>query len=315
MISYKSHYIEAKQHFKKLRGSLLTENNIGSIDNNLGSGSIDNNLGSIDNNLGSNDNNLVSIDNNLGSGSIDNNLGSGSNYSNLGSNDSNYIRIKNEYMIQIKEYYKKHKTSGSIRINVPIHESILGINSYSTVYGELTYEGIEKLENILKQKNITIFMDIGSGNGKIPIIIAMCDIVKLSFGVELVPERYNNAMILKNNLLKNKRFFEITKKIEFINDDMFNLNYNKISQGQTSLVFISNLCFSEPITYQLFKKLQKELSVGSIVASSKIPLKIPDKFKPMVSEELPNIFLNNGSAKFPMTWSNTSTLYFHKLVQ
>ncbi len=237
------------------------------------------------------------------------------NTSNVGLEDNQ--SIKDEYMKIVSNCYKEYKTTGSINSTTKIHESVKNVNSYSTVYGELTYDGIELLAKIIEKHKITTFMDIGSGNGKIPIILALSPSISQSFGVELVDERHKNAMFVKNQLSKNPTFKEIIKKINIVNDDMFNINFAEITKNSPTLAFISNLCFGEEITTQLFIKLGKELPMGSVIASSKIPGSIPRCFKPIDSDSpwnTPDLPISHGTTKMPMTWIDSSTVHFHQLV-
>lgn len=221
-----------------------------------------------------------------------------------------------EYMKIVHDSYKDYKTTGSVNTNTKVHESIKNVNSYSTVYGELTYDGIELLAKIIDRQKIKVFMDIGSGNGKIPVVLAQSQSITTSFGVELVEERHKNAMVVKNKLLENPKFKEIVKKINLVNDDMFNVDFGKIATDSQTLVFISNLCFGEEITAQLFAKLAKELPIGSVIASSKIPSSIPKCFKPIESNSSwnsPDLPIINGTTKMPMTWIDNSTVHFYQL--
>jgi tRNA G46 methylase TrmB len=239
-------------------------------------------------------------------------------------NDTSDIKkIRDEYLKTVIDCYKDYKTTGSISTMQRVHESVKNVSSYSTVYGELTFQGIEILGKIINGQKIKIFMDIGSGNGKIPITLAIEPSIRTSFGVELVEERYNNAMTVRKRLGENQRFGQFLKKIDLVNDDMFNIDYQKITNESRTLVFISNLCFGEEITSQLFMKLGKELPIGSIVASSKIPSRIPGCFRAIDSKDsngsndswdIPGFSVSGGTTKMPMTWINNSTVYFHELV-
>jgi len=236
-------------------------------------------------------------------------------------NTNDIKKIRDEYMKTVIDCYKDYKTTGSISTMQRVHESVKNVSSYSTVYGELTFEGIEILGKIINGQEIKIFMDIGSGNGKIPITLATEPSIRTSFGVELVEERHNNAMTVRKRLTENQRFGQFIAKVHLVNDDMFNIDFQKITNDSKTLVFISNLCFGEEITSQLFMKLGKELPIGSIVASSKIPSQIPGCFRAIDSirsidsnDSIPGFSVSAGVSKMPMTWINNSTVYFHELV-
>ena len=71
---------------------------------------------------------------------------------------------------------------------------------HKTTYGEMEYEGIEKLYEAVKEFEPTCFMDIGSGRGKLCMYMASKPEIKHSLGIELVKERHDDAKKLKSKL-------------------------------------------------------------------------------------------------------------------
>jgi hypothetical protein len=166
-------------------------------------------------------------------------------------------------------------------------------NNYVSTYGELTLNGmktiLDKIKNnqrsYLDMNNIR-FIDLGSGLGKLPLIMSYYFNAKKSTGVELSVERHNRAMSMYNKLDK-----ELQQRINYINGDLFNINLSDYN-----FIFISNLCFSTELNKRLIEKL-KECKKGTNILCSK-PL------------EAPYLRLID---KFPveMTWSNNSTIYHY----
>ncbi len=219
-----------------------------------------------------------------------------------------YLKLKqqlggeDEYIFELKKLYPEcvHDTS-SLKDAEKYSK-----NGYATTYGEMDYRAIEKYNDLFnKDGNIDYFIDFGSGRGKLPLFMA--DKVKIkSIGIELVTERHEDAVKLKNTLEKN--FSKITNKVELINGDMFKYleGINKDTFKTPVLIWISNLCFGEEITARLFNKLIEKMPSGSIIGSSKVPNKIPDGLVPVNFEK-------DNKVEVQMSWSKTSNIYIYKI--
>jgi hypothetical protein len=234
---------------------------------------------------------------------------------------SKYLKYKSKYL-QLKTQLEKIQSGGNelfieeLKKLYPecVHDRGIIVNAdkyhkdgYATTYGEMDYPAIEKFNTEFNSSgNMKYFIDFGSGRGKLPLF--MGDKVNKSIGIELVTERHNDAVKLKENL--SKKFSEITNKVELINGDMF--EYLKMVDKSTFtspvLIWISNLCFGEQITKKLFDELVKKMPSGSIIASSKIPDFIPDGIKPIVLEKN-----SNNQITVQMSWSKESTIHIYKI--
>ncbi len=174
---------------------------------------------------------------------------------------------KNNKKVRItrKMYLDKLKKKYPICIHDDVKKSDFGMNNVT--YGEMNYDGIEKLYKYVKNKypNIKTFIDIGSGRGKLCIHMSSFPKIKKSIGIEIVRERHNDAL----KLLKTTQS-EYSKKIEFINDDIFNINLNDhIDKNGSVFVWWSNLCFDQSVTDAIYDKLIRELPKGSVICCSK----------------------------------------------
>jgi hypothetical protein len=150
------------------------------------------------------------------------------------------------------------------------------------------------------------FIDFGSGRGKLPLF--MGDKVEKSIGIELVTERHEDAIKLKEKL--SKEYSEITNKVTLLNEDMFEYlkTINKDTFASPVLIWISNLCFGDKITTDLFNQLIEKMPSGSIIGSSKIPTIIPPGIEPIT---IPGNEDNKISVS--MSWSEMSTIYVYKI--
>jgi hypothetical protein len=221
-----------------------------------------------------------------------------------------YIKYKQKYLF-LKKSIKKleggnnenyHNKLKKLYPNI-VRDSVIQSDRNFT-YGEMTYEGIETLNNIL---NIAFncFIDIGSGRGKLPLWYAGLSGVKKTIGIEIVEERHNDALKLKSDL---DEFNDITSKVDLICDDIFNIDLSYLHDSDLKiLIWISNLCFSQELTDRIFNKLVIELPSGTIIACSKeVSLSLPKIQKYYIN--------NNNIIDIKMTWSDKSQVYLYSIV-
>lgn len=252
------------------------------------------------------------------------------NYKKLLKNESNN---SNDHMWDIiqKNYKYKHTHNNNKSIKSEIDNSL----EYATTYGELDMmnngneNSIAKLKNIATTYNIDFFGDIGSGNGMIPAAMATTKGIKKTFGVELVPERHQEAVNFMDNILKkqnewsksessffhlinnnkpksiNKVIYQIGDRIlEYVNGDMFMIDYQKmLANYQHPMFYISNLCFDK-VTEPLFRLLAKNVKSGTIIISSRAPINLLDELGFSVVNN-PDLGIINGKIQLAQTWNAT----------
>ena len=158
--------------------------------------------------------------------------------------------------------------------------------NYPLTYGELTLEGMKQIFNDFdtNQKKI---IDLGSGLGKIPLMAILYFNFSKATGVELSIERHLKAMEMYKDLPEENK-----KKIEYINDDLFNINI-----FEYDYIFVSNLCFSDELNEKLQIKLENESKKDAIIILSK-PFN-SNKFK-LLQEK-----------KVNMTWNKQSKIHLY----
>jgi hypothetical protein len=185
--------------------------------------------------------------------------------------------------------------------------------NYAVTYGEIKYDGAMFLLKFIEDNGIEFFADIGCGCCKLPILMSSAKSIKLSYGVEIVEARIKKGFKILEQMSNflNDNFgskFNFTNKITLIEQDMFNIDFKKLTEGKKSLVFISNLCFGEKITTQLYDKLTKELPPGSFIVSSSAPsTENINKFK-LVRYDNDKYNVKNGKRNVPMSWDSTSNV-------
>jgi precorrin-6B methylase 2 len=144
------------------------------------------------------------------------------------------------------------------------------------IYGEITKAGVDTLlKEIKKRKSITsndIFYDIGSGNGKLPIHIALISEFSKVKGIEISDIRY----MYSNHILRNT--LGSIDNIEFINDDVRNID---ISDG--TVIFINDVLFSEEDVEHIFEKASKGTHIISFKKKSNDIINLDVSWYPLPS--------------------------------
>lgn len=179
-----------------------------------------------------------------------------------------------------------------------------GEYNHPITYGEVTYEGIDILQKrvfqkYLQNRNNVVFIDIGMGRGKLPLYMSANPHIVKSIGVELVKERYEDAIQLKKDILKKGKFQRFTDKVLFINGDFLKDETTKdiqeLTKSNPCFIWISNLCFGNDLTNKIFDKLHDLIHRDSIVCCSVAP---PHQPKFDFQEEV----------VIPMSWSKNSNV-------
>lgn len=146
------------------------------------------------------------------------------------------------------------------------------------IYGEMSYKSLEDIFNEKKVKNYISnclnFCDLGSGTGRIVIGSSLIlDNLKSCSGIEILKELYDtsNKIIKKYSEINEEK----AKKINFINDNFFNVNLSKYD-----LIFMHYpMKMADDLYLQLEEKMKKELKKDSVVISVIEWLKDEETFK------------------------------------
>jgi cyclopropane fatty-acyl-phospholipid synthase-like methyltransferase len=204
---------------------------------------------------------------------------------------------KKQYLAQLKTRYPacKHDEDRSDRDLYTGHD---------ITYGEMEYTGIEALYKHLVKKynsNINAFIDVGSGRGKLCMYMAGHPKIKHVLGIELVKQRHDDALHLKDLLAK-----EYAKKVELVNENVLAVDFETFREANV-FVWFSNLCFDQSTTNSIFHKLYEELPKGTILCCSKV---FDTKNEINRTKEYEYI----ESIPIEMSWTKSSNVYIYKTV-
>lgn len=160
---------------------------------------------------------------------------------------SELLGIWNNYSEEDK-FKLENFTSRDSKINK--HFKYNGVYDDLVVYGEVSKKGVETLiEKINKYKKPTekdVFLDVGSGCGKLVLHMAIKSDIKTLIGVEKVNQRNMYAKYIKEKVspIEEKAIFFIEKNI---------LDFDL---SMASIVFINDVCISQFIVDKVFEKVK-----------------------------------------------------------
>lgn len=134
--------------------------------------------------------------------------------------------------------------------NINRHFNFQGKYNLDLTYGEITRKGVETIiSKVLKYKKdinaSDVFVDVGSGCGKLILHCAVKLPIQTFVGIEIMKDRNQYAKKISEQVLPIDE-----KKVFFINKDLrlFDFSIAKI-------VFCNNLCFSKDLNNFLFKNI------------------------------------------------------------
>lgn len=138
-------------------------------------------------------------------------------------------------------------------------------------YSEITKKGTETLiEKIIRYKNISdkdVFVDIGSGCGKVVLHVALKTNIKTLIGIEKVSQR---------NLYAKKIYEQVSpisdKSIFLIEKDIIDFDLSK-----STIIFINDISFDDKIMDRIIGKIPKNCHV--ITSHEMKDFKLKEKFQ------------------------------------
>lgn len=166
------------------------------------------------------------------------------------------------------------------------------------LYGELPAESWKAIVERANPKKDGVFLDAGSGTGRVVMLSHLLFDFKKSIGVELLQGLHNKACDVQDRFYRNIKD-QIAqhvngREIEFFCKNIFDADFRDVD-----FVFM-NHPFKDKEMFDLFEaKLLQELNPGSKIVTIIRALKDP-------------AFKQLGSQKYNFSWGE-STAYFHEV--
>lgn len=158
---------------------------------------------------------------------------------------SEYLGIWGDYSDEEKIKFENITLQDS-KINK--HFQFNGEYDRNLTYGEITKDGIEKIiQKITQYKKISdkdIFIDIGSGCGKLALHLAVKTNIKTIIGVEIIGIRNKYAKHIQNQINIESTFF-------------INKNIIDFDLSISTIIFINGVYFGEELINKIWDKIPK----------------------------------------------------------
>lgn len=181
------------------------------------------------------------------------------------------------------------------RVTAEEQDSVVARGGFPT-YGEITYDSLQILLDELQLTEKDVFVDLGSGIGRVVTQVYLNSPVKKSCGVELCETRYFNALEAKERL---KEFDLLdNRQLAYYNENMLDVDFK-----DATVFYTCATCFSHELMLALTKKLSKLKKGLRVLTLKELPAYDLYGFK-FVKE-----------FNLPMTWSpDGSPVYMYELV-
>ncbi|CEG56820.1 class I SAM-dependent methyltransferase [Legionella fallonii] len=135
-----------------------------------------------------------------------------------------------------------------------------------TTYGEILLPSIDKLLRIIKCSDDDVFVDYGSGLGKIVIHVFLKTAVKASYGIELSPELHQQAINAAKKLQCDlPEFYDGERKLGFFLGDFL-----ETPVPNATIVVINATCFTPSLLTKLGKVLENTPSLHTVLSTRPI---------------------------------------------
>ncbi|MEM7588948.1 MAG: hypothetical protein AAF320_02130 [Myxococcota bacterium] len=154
----------------------------------------------------------------------------------------NHQKVKEE----LEEIYKD--VSG-FSVSQEERNSIDQSRSSNSTYGELTFEGIQKLVDVLQLSPDDVFFDLGSGVAKIVLYVYRVAGVRKSVGIELSKTRHDAAMEILQQVRKHG-WIQPDRLLELQHKDILNSDFH-----DATVLYICSTCYPNDIIRGVVQKM------------------------------------------------------------
>lgn len=128
-------------------------------------------------------------------------------------------------------------------------------------YGEILYPSIDKLLSILTLTNDDVFMDLGSGLGKLVLQVFLNSPVQEACGIEIIPELHHHALQAAQSMQNDlPEFYVGGRKLTFLLGDFF-----EIPLHPATVVLICSPCFSQDMLLALGRIINHTPSIHTVL--------------------------------------------------
>jgi len=151
-------------------------------------------------------------------------------------------------------------------LTILYHESeIKGISTTHDVcqiYGEILYPGVDKILAVIQPSESDVFVDYGSGLGKMVLQVFLKSLVKAAYGIEIVPELYQHACNATQRLQQDlPGFYQQGRTLSFLSGDFL-----QVRIATATIAMVTSTCFSQSLLNQLGTIFEQTPSIHTVLS-------------------------------------------------
>lgn len=167
-------------------------------------------------------------------------------------------------------------------IYLNVHPSKKNItNNLCEVYGEILYPSVDKLLSAIQLSDKDVFVDYGSGLGKMVIQVFLKSSVKQAYGIEIIPELHQEAVKIAEKIEHElPKFYENHRSVQF-----FLGNFLEVCFTSVTVAMLVSTCFTQPVLNALGTLLEASPSIHTVLSLRPISTLQRLKFKKTIRIE------------------------------
>ena len=135
-------------------------------------------------------------------------------------------------------------------------------NQITETYGEILYPSVNTLISLLSLTEHDVFVDLGSGLGKIVLQVFLCSPVKEARGIEILPHLHNQALAVAHKLREElPDFYAGERQLTFLSDDFLQTSLDGIT-----VALICSQCYSQTMLHQLGTIIENTATIHTVLS-------------------------------------------------
>jgi H3 lysine-79-specific histone-lysine N-methyltransferase len=132
----------------------------------------------------------------------------------------------------------------------------------SYTYGEISSKSIRNLLDELKITKNDVFVDLGSGIGKVSLQVYLATEAKAVYGIEISSIRHNDGTSIINIVKElQPELFDSNRQLIFLNDDFLNFSFDI-----ATVLFMCSTCFNKELMEHLTEKINNATNIKTVVS-------------------------------------------------
>lgn len=142
------------------------------------------------------------------------------------------------------------------------------LNKIELTYGEILYPSMEKLLSKISLSEEDIFIDLGSGLGKLVLQVFLCTRVKEACGIEIIPTLHKQALLAAERVERElPAFYCNDRRLYFLQGSFLELPLER-----ASIVLIGSPCFSPTMLDTLAQIISNIPRIHTVLTLRPLPL-------------------------------------------